>query len=243
MPVRDKLGAVAILAAIALAAPIEAQAGALSVSPTTIDLPASGGAAVLYVANRGTQPTTVQVESFDWTQTDGTDRLDASQALQISPPFAQLAPGQRQIIRLLVRPGGGSQAERAFRLVVSELPNPASPVNLRMRVLLQFSVPVFAGPAHAISPQLVWDARVAAGSLLLTARNDGNTRAKLTSLRLVTAKGRKRNVAPGSIVYVLSGASRQWAITASDISAGDRLRIEGLDEHGATASTFIIAHR
>ncbi len=240
----DGMAAMATIAAIAFAAPLGAHAGSLSVSPTTVELPAAGGTGVLYISNRGAQPAMVQVESYDWNQASGADRLEASRALQVSPPMAQLAPGQRQVVRLLVRPGGGSEVERAFRLVVSELPNPALQTVQGARVLLQFSVPVFAGTPRVLSRQLVWDASIASGSVLFAVRNDGNTRAKLVGLRIVTPKGRKQDIAPDSIVYVLPGASRQWKFAAPDIAAGDHLRIEGQDEHGGVAvSTFTVAHR
>ena len=41
-------------------------------------------AGVLYVNNYGTMPVTVQIEPFDWSQSEGKDRLVASDALMRS---------------------------------------------------------------------------------------------------------------------------------------------------------------
>jgi len=209
-----------LAAAVALVLlPQAAPAGSLSVSPTTIEMPASGGVAVLYVVNHDARQIMVQVEGFDWRQDNGHDRLDASQGLQISPPMARLAPGQTQAVRVLIKPAVANMGERAFRLLISELPDPSSDDSEKVHIFLQFSVPVFAGSAPSARAKLSWDATLDKGNLRLTARNDGHSRAKLTELRLVTPSGKRVEIAPHSLTYILAGANKTWSLHS--IGEGD----------------------
>lgn len=183
-----------------------ARAGSLETAPTTIEL-SPQGAAVLHIANRAEYPVAFQVEAFDWTQGPGGERLEPSQVLQASPPMAELAPGQKQVVRL--RAVGAAGSERAFRLLVSELPSPQGPQAQQVRVLLQFSVPVFTATAAKGGPALAWRADRDGADLVLTAANTGTRRAKLSGLT-VTAGGEAKKPPGGELAYVLAGATRSW---------------------------------
>src|SRR5882724_4909655 len=110
------IGVRAAAAAFAVVASGQAAADSLEVSPTRLSLD-THRAGVLNVVNRGDEPITAQVEAFDWRQEGGTDRLDPSQTLQVSPPIVRLAPGQKQIVRVRVTSNVESGSEQAFRLV------------------------------------------------------------------------------------------------------------------------------
>lgn len=209
----------ALAALIASAA--AAGAASLEVVPTLLELPAKGGATQLRLVNHGDKAVEVQVEGFAWTQDRG-ETLSDSDAIVLSPPQAHLEPHATQIVRLLVT--SAAQVERAFRVVATELPDPRERAN-GARVLLQFSVPLFAGDGAADSAHVVWTLR-ASGELL--ARNDGARRGKYTGLTLVAGDGTRRAVSPQSLVYVLSGAARSWAVPA--MSPGESLRLEGYDD-------------
>lgn len=226
-----------------------AAAGTIEVAPTTIKLPAGETNATFYVSNHGTEPLTVQLETFDWRQTGAAgaagaaDRLQASETLLVSPPLAHIAPGTRQTVRLMVKAGGSDTSERAFRLLVSELPKPASKPERGIRMLLQLSVPVFAGAARGAAGRLSWDTVLSDDGLFLTARNEGARHVKLSGLTLVTAKDRRIEVAP-SFSYILAGASQSWKVTRPQVAAGETLHIEGHDEStGAAITGTLVAHR
>src|SRR5262249_26514136 len=152
------------------------------VAPTTVELSARNRTAVLRITNRGPEPVTIQAQPYDWSQAAEGEALAPSAGLQVSPPMAQLAPGAVQIIRLPDRGPPGASAETAHRLIVSELPAPGAAEQGRVRVRLQFSLPVF-GPPTAQGPPptaagLSWSAARAGGELILTAANAGPRRAK-----------------------------------------------------------------
>ncbi len=204
-------------------------AGSLSVSPTTVEIPRAGGMAVLYVTNHGVQPIMAQVEGFDWHQSQGVDRLEPSSTLQVSPPMARLEPGESQTVRILVEPVGTEAGERAFRLLVSELPDPSEDNPGKVHILLQFSVPVFVNTPSGAKARLAWNAKVAQGGLRLTAHNHGRARAKLAKLTLVTSSGKQLKDAQNALHYVLAGANRTWTFRSAGIAAGESLRIKGVD--------------
>jgi fimbrial chaperone protein len=188
-------GPLFLLFALALAAPARAQPPqtVMDVAPTTLDLQPDR-AGLFFVTNHGARPITVQIEAMDWRQQDtgGPGRLTPSTVLLTSPPMARIAPGGRQSVRVLAR--GPAQRERAFRLLVSQLPDAADDGD-GVHVLLQFSVPVFVGHDPRRAPQIHW----AVTHGVLAARNDGTQTVKLEGLRV--------NGAPrAGLSYLLPGA-------------------------------------
>ena len=206
-----------------LAAALPAGAASLQIAPTTIALPAKGGNATLFVINSGDQPIGVQIEGFAWSQASGTDALAPSPQIQVSPPMTRLKPGERQVIRVRVKPGG--DGEQAYRLVANELPDAKDEQRKGIQFRFSFSVPVFtsSAPETAAASGLSWSLN---GSTL-TMHNGGASRAKLSALRLVASSGSEIPVASGNLVYVLAGASMQWQVGAPP---GGALRIRGRDD-------------
>jgi fimbrial chaperone protein len=189
-------------------------ASGLEVSPITVQLPAKGGAESLYLANHGAEPVAVQVEAFAWRQDAQGEQLTASDAIAVSPPLARLAPGQRQTVRLLVKPDPSATGERSFRVIVSELPPPTRADAVRM--LLQFSIPVFAGDAASFA-KVEWTAEHRPDGVWIAAHNTGSKRAKLHDLEFVAADGKKAEAQPSSrLAYILSGTTRAFKIAGID---------------------------
>jgi fimbrial chaperone protein len=220
----------ALIGLVLVATPaLPVQAGSFDVAPSTIDLSAKGGTAVLYVVNRGAKPITAQVEGFDWSQSDGKDQLTASHTLLISPPMAKLMPGERQVVRLQVPARAEGQPEGSYRLVVSELPTPEPMAQKGVRMLVQFSVPVFAGVKAESSAEskLDWEAHLNDGNLTVTVHNKGNIRAKLVGLHITTPQDRKQGLTRDLFYYILAGSSRQWTVKTTDVKVGDRVDIMG----------------
>lgn len=236
------IAALATGAMLSLSAPL-ARANSLEVSPTTVELPSQGGKGVLYVVNRGQKPIVAQVEAFDWTQSADQNRLEPSTILAVSPPMVRLAPGQTQIVRLRPRADSSVTPERAFRVVVSELPDPADKTARGVQMLLQFSVPVFVGD-RASPPDLVWDAVQTPDGLAVRAHNNGTKRAKLANLHLTSASGQDIPVAHDALNYVLAGTSWEWKLSGMTVEVGQPLRIEGLDQRdGRKIDTSVVVRR
>lgn len=182
----------------------QAPSTSMDVAPTLVRL-APGKAGLFYVTNHGAAPLTVEMRAMDWRQDASRDVLSPSSVFFTSPPVVTIAPGARQSVRLLAEKPG------AYRLLVSELPDPAADPG-RVKVLLQFSVPVFAAPDDGKglgTPLLAFSASRNGAALVLSAVNRGLAPVKLSG---PTLGGVVLDRGP---VYLLPGARRDFSVTGA----------------------------
>lgn len=196
-------------------------AGTLEIAPTTLDL-TPGKAGLLYLANNGPAAAVIQLQTLDWTQNENANVLAPSETLIASPPFLRIAPGQRQIVRVLADEPGKHESE--YRLLISELPNGAD-AGASVSVLLQFSVPVFAARAPA-PPAPEWSAKAHDRKLNLMLHNGGASALKITAISLASKP------IPCGLTYVLPGARHVWTVPSDNAAS---LHIAARDERSGTA--------
>jgi fimbrial chaperone protein len=237
---RGKLGpyigiiAVAAFLSVVLCRP--ASAGSFEVAPTSIVL---GGSetAVFYIINHSAVPIVAQVEGYAWSQdaaADNNDKFEDTADLIISPPMIRLMPNQQQTVRLMVKPNGVPTPERPFRLVVSEIPDPSAPSPTDgIRMLLQFSVPVFVRAKTAIAEKLDWSANRDGDGIKLSVRNQGLLHAKLSNISLVDADGQPVPVNGGSFRYILAGSEAEWNLPVT-ANSGQPVHVKAFDDIAAT---------
>lgn len=206
-------------------------AGSFEIAPTTITLSAETGAGLFHVTNHGKEPIAIQVEALDWRQTanDG-DQYETSSQLIVSPPILQLAAGQRQAVRLLANPSKGATEERAYRLLVSELPDAVRPPSLGVQMLLRFNVPVFYAGLDDKPATLAWTIQHTGQNLLVSAHNSGGRTAKLSQLTLSTESDQEISKPFKAIYYILPGMMRQWTVAWPRLSAEKKIRIKSYEE-------------
>jgi fimbrial chaperone protein len=188
----------------ALPAAADAPSTSMDIAPTLLQLK-PGAAGLFYVTNHGAAPLTVEIEAMDWAQRDGRDILSPSAVFFTSPPVVTIAPGARQSVRLLASKPG------AYRLLVSELPDPTADAG-RVKVLLQFSVPVFAAlenEKNAGASALAFSARRAGEAVILSAVNHGVAPVKLSGPKLGGV------VLDQGPVYLLPGTRRDFTVTGA----------------------------
>ncbi len=191
-----------------------ASASGLQVSPVSLTLPATQNAEGLWLSNTGDTVLHAQVRAYRWTQDERGDQLTPTRELLISPPMLELAAGARQLIRA-IRLGAPPESgiEQTYRLVIDELPV-AQPDGRGLHYVLRYSVPVFVEPAGAVSgaPELQWTLRHEEAKTTLEVVNHGSAHAQLVDLVHANAQGRKTEVAPGLLGYVLPGARMRWTL-------------------------------
>lgn len=236
----------ALVAATLTANPTWLEAAALEVAPTTIQIEEGTNAALLYITNRGNAPMVAQVEGFDWQQTETGDQLEPTQSLMFSPPMVRLAPGQKQIVRLAIKPEAkatlAATKERAFRLVVSEIPE-FSKKRTDVQMVLQFIVPVFASTKE-MSDSILWEATPTDGAVLVSARNTGTQHGKLSKINLTNAAGEKIKPVADTFSYILAGASKQWRVELPSSALAQPLRVNAYNElKGAGVSAPLLVNR
>lgn len=203
----------AIAALILTPAPVLAQS-AVVIWPVDPRIERGEQATAIWLENKGADPVTLQVRSFGWDQSSGTDRHVEQSSVVASPPVATVAPGERQLVRV-IRRGPAATGERAYRLIVDELPRPRSQTegSARLDVQMRYSLPLFVYEASRDAARPMLDSRIAIeqGQRWLVIRNNGTGHARLTDLT-IERNGAADPVQAGLVGYVLPGATMRWPL-------------------------------
>lgn len=178
----------------------------------------------MWLTNTGSQPVNVQLRIFEWSQVGGDDRLTPTRDLVPSSFILSIAPGERQLVRLVRLKLEAPAYELSYRILVDELPSTASG-GRGLRFLLRYSIPLFVLPPGATprfkagGPRPPTDlgsfsARVDErdGKSWLVVSNRGRQRLRLSELSLIDAQGKREAVIGGLVGYVLAGQERQWQL-------------------------------
>lgn len=213
-------------------------------------LEADQKAGALWLENRGTAPASLQVRVFAWRQGEYQEQFQAQREIIGSPPVANIAPGQKQLIRLTRTGTSPAGQEQAYRIIIDEIPSPlpadapSEGTLAAIRLQMRYSVPLFVygeglwgkpdpegkRSAEGVGkPQLSWRPVSVQGKPYLELRNTGPVHARLTDVVLQQG-GRDTPVVEGLLGYVLPGASMRWP-APSEPSAASVLkgRVNGQD--------------
>jgi fimbrial chaperone protein len=184
------------------------EAAKLEIAPTTFDLK-PGEPGIFYIVNRGHDDVEVQIQAREWRQENGQDRLSPSDSLFASPAFIRIAPNRRQVVRLLAD-AAGPPHEREYRLLVNEIPHGNAPRD-SVRVLLQFSIPVFVSSGAMVPPSIAWSAIRRGDGLQVVARNRGAETIKLVGAA-IRAGSTGDPLATSNLTYILPNAAHFWPV-------------------------------
>ncbi len=190
-----------------------ATAASLQVAPTSLQLTPRQNADALWLTNSGTAPVQVQVRVYEWRQDAGQDQLLPTTDLQVSPPMQSLAAGQQQLIRVVRSEPATPASQRAYRVVVDELPT-VDPRRTGMQFVLRYSMPVFVQPDAGTGLDYALQARLTRlddGRPALEVHNSGNSYAQLADLGLGPTN-RPQIIHPGLLGYVLGGQTMRWPL-------------------------------
>lgn len=190
-----------------------ATAASLQVAPTSLQLAPRQNADALWLTNSGTAPVQVQVRVFEWRQDTGQDQLLPTTDLQVSPPMQSLAAGQQQLIRVVRSEPAAPTSQRAYRVIVDELPT-VDPRRTGMQFVLRYSMPVFVQPGADTPLEHVLQARVTRlddGRPALEVHNSGTSYAQLADIGLGPVD-HPQIVHPGLLGYVLGGQTMRWPL-------------------------------
>lgn len=186
------------------------QAGQLEVSPVTLELARGVSSTVLTVSNRGTERTAIQVRGFTWSQSARDDLVTPTRALLISPPIAELNPGETQTVRILLR-DPARKVETSYRILVDEIPSVGAPSTVRLS--LRLSLPLFAEPTEPTSPDLQWRLLNTPAGPELQATNHGTKRERVSELTVQATGVGSLKAQTLANTWVLPGAERHWRLS------------------------------
>ena len=208
------VGGATLVALLLASVPLHAR-GQLQTRQTGVDMPAGARAGRLVLANSGDAPVAAQIRVYVWTQENGEDHLEPADDLMVSPAIVEIPAAGEQLIRL-VRPDATAPArERAYRVVVDELPGDTNTAENAVAVRMRFLIPAFIRAADPAPTDL--QCRIATNTLVC--ENRGGRAAQLGATDLLDAAGKTLQVTPGLLGYVLAGSSRSWPLPVQRLAA------------------------
>ena len=229
-----RLAASALLASAAVLASGTA-AAQLVIGPVVVEFgPQQRVAAVtVRLDDSVRQPVRLQAEVRRWRQDlAGLALSTETDEMLVTPPVADLRPGQSQVFRLALRGPRPAPEELAYRLVledISEVPashtaSAANSQDLAIDFRLRYDLPVMVAPLGAVTNVLRWKTCPApAASFCLRVLNAGNRRVKLTTLT-VSGDGGEQSQSLGDGDVLLVGSEREWRLPLSGPLRPDALR-------------------
>ena len=206
MVVSQKLTAAVIATAfLTLASWSSAHADGFDARPVLIET--RDGLASIVVTNPGDRRIYLETQLHDWSQDAlGNNVLVESEVAIASPPAMWVGPHSTYNLRVKL-PVGPVDQERAFRVLIRQLPDRSDITAGRIVFALTQSLPAFVEPAD-VQPPVLQARFVDARHILIT--NDGGRRARLANL---SQDGHA--VAPGLVGYALQHSRLAVALPAS----------------------------
>lgn len=210
-----RTGVACFACSLSLAAAGAGSAGSLSVSPIRVEVlqPATSGNVTL--RNESGRPLVGQVRVFEWALRDGKDHFTPTDQVIASPPIVQLAPGSDALVRLLRLAGAPVDGEKAYRLVIDEVPNANRVRNMGVNLAVRYALPLFFVSPDASQPKLVWTIENRGGRKMLVSVNSGDRSVRISNLSIGGVK-----VAPGLAGYVLGRSERVFELPRNAPNAG-----------------------
>ena len=192
-----------------------ASAGTLQVEPVLVDVTAPGAASTVTLRNEGTTPINAQIRVYRWSLVDGQEKLEPTEAVVASPPAVTLTPKGEYIARIVRVSKQPVTGEESYRLLVDQLPDLSQQKNGAVNLLVQYSIPVFFGAPDKKNPTVAWSLAVKGDKIVLTARNNGDRRLRISALNLRDANGRTISFGNGLAGYALGQSSKSWTVPGS----------------------------
>ncbi|TNC71318.1 fimbrial biogenesis chaperone [Rubellimicrobium roseum] len=138
------LAAVIAGASLGAVPPRAAEAGALSISPTELLLPATGQTAFVTLRAAGREVIQGQIRIVRWTREGGQDAYAPTRDVVASPPAMRLAPNQEMTVRLVRRSNAPVRDRECYRVLIDQLPG-AQEDGVAVQLTIRHSLPLCFG--------------------------------------------------------------------------------------------------
>ncbi|MDN6873303.1 molecular chaperone [Pseudomonas citronellolis] len=218
----------ALLAALALPAATARADSSILIWPIDPVLEHDQRASALWLENRGAEPAQLQLRIFAWSQTGGEERFQAQREVVGSPPMLRIPAGARQLVRLTRLAPTAPGSERAYRVVIDEIPRPQAQQPAAggngIRFQLRYSVPLFLygdglGAKDAATARLDWRLVDEGDRTYLEVSNRGAVHVRLT--RAAIEQGNSTlPVGDDLLGYVLAGSAMRWPLPRKPTGGG-----------------------
>ena len=191
------------------------QAASLQVAPVLVEVPTPAATASLKLRNEGPKPLDAQIRIFRWTQVDGADSLAPTDDVAASPPAASLRPNTDYTVRIVRTTKEPVVREESYRLLIDELPAPASGAATTVNIALRYSIPVFFTVPGGTAAKLSWELQQRSNKPVIVVSNSGDRRIRLAKLKFTDGKGAIANFGDGLAGYVLGRSSKSFDVPAN----------------------------
>jgi len=204
-----------------------ADAGTLKVSPLKVILPADGRSEVIRLKNPDQRPALVQVQAIEWAAAEDLDKAKRADEILAVPPIFELNPNSEQVIRLALRNPGTAGVEKAYRLLITEVPEEIEGGGVSFAVRL--NLPLFVTPRGA-EPKPEWRfGYKPSGEAELVLTNHGNAHLMVKSLELRGVGDKRTLFETDQFAYALAGTRQRWSL-----GYGQRSLPKSLEVHAET---------
>lgn len=218
-----------LLAALLASGPALAQ---VLISPVVVEVGARQRVAAVTVtlSDKARVPMRLQAEILRWRQdVQGASVTAPSDDLLVSPPIADLQPGDKQVFRVALRGPRPSPEELAYRLILENVAKPvaaaaASSPGMIIKFRMRYDLPVLVAPASPVVNALRWkpcepnaaSTRVKpvaprTADACLRMLNAGNRRVKVQTLTLA-GDGWSQALTLKDGETLLAGTEREWRV-------------------------------
>lgn len=211
-----------------------AHASSFNISPIRAELSGAHRTEVLTLRNAEDTPVVVEVQVVQWSQERGTEHLEDTRDILVTPPVMQIAGNSEQIVRVALRRDADVNRELTYRVIFQEVPQAAAPDFTGMRVALRLSIPIFVAPAHAqAKSDLAWEAHwLEDGDLEVAATNRGSGHLQVIDFD-VDVPGAGAALHGNTAKYVLPGSRMVWTLKPPEnVDKQGSISIHGRSDQG-----------
>lgn len=201
-----------LLALIASSLVSHAWAGSFSVTPVRVFMTPKDRAMAITLVNEGDTEIALQADIHSWAQkTDGSDQLDLTDELILSPPIIKLPARGRQVVRLALLRAPDPSRQLTYRMIIKEVPEVTAPKDrvIQVPIALALSMPVFITPPVA-KRDVQCQVGAAEGSLQVSCGNQGTAYAQIREISVKQGQSQLAKFEGGT--YILPGAKKNIAI-------------------------------
>ncbi len=218
-----------------------ASAGSFSIDPVRIQLSEAKPSAVMRVETRGDASITAQLQAMSWSQSGNRDQLAISRELLATPQIFRLRPGQVQVVRIALLGTVDATHERAYRLLLDEIPPPPAAEFRGLQMALRISLPVFVQARTPAAASLAATVVERDGQRQLQLINRGHAHLQLSNLQLqaqppttATTAATPSLYSYDKTLYVLPGQQRELPLSGQfSLATGQVLNLQAQTSAGA----------
>jgi fimbrial chaperone protein len=223
-----------ITGALLMAAATACHAGSIQITPVRVDLSTGAKVAIVTVHNTGTETSVMQVTLNKWSLAGQQYAYKQSHDLVITPVTFRLAPGKQQIVRIGLHGNPPNAIESSYRLMVEEVPRPATPKSTGTQLIVRHDLPVFVAPVLTAKALIDVSVDCAADGARLRLTNTGNVHAQLHNVVLEDSAANQNLGKWETFDYLLPTAQISWGLSkVAPASAGKSFLVTTLTDQGS----------